>query len=193
MLSKARVDYFPYLLKVIEEQGRLHSCEYCDEERDNLRDACNAVSPTNHEELAFVAAIGPKLHCQNLVNEYVRRRDGQQSKIYDHPLLALETWGTPDTHRILIYREQILALIKELTGVSSLVALSLFYKSLQSKPDAPPWGAEQFSAKYQNLPSEEVDSLHELIRYYGQRSMPYAWCSTMASRAELLAVQDVFR
>jgi hypothetical protein len=62
-----------------------------------------------------------------LADEYVRRRDQEPSRLFDHPLLELRTWGLPDTRRILIFREQCVALVQELVGVGPEKAKTILF------------------------------------------------------------------
>ncbi len=181
------IDYYPYLRKVIEEQCRRLGQEMQEKERSNLRFACKAVRPTNHEELSFIIAVGPKRYpCRDLVDEYARRRDGLSPKLYDHPLLALDRWAMPHTYRIPIYREQLVALIKELTDMPERDAVTLISRYMRCRADIPPLESMASPIYRENLTRKEFAELDHIIRTYGWRSTLYTWCSTMASRAEVL-------
>lgn len=187
-ITAAEIDYYPFLLRVVEEQGRMHDQEMSDQVRENLRYACLTVRPRSHDELAFVAAIGPRwMSYRDLADEYVRRRSGLPPSFYDHPLLELRGWGMPETYRILIYREQLLTLINELTGMSKRDSITLFYKYLQGRAGIPPLESMATESQRNALTSQDFRMFERMIREYGVRSMPYTWCSAMASRAEKLA------
>jgi len=67
--------------------------------------------------MAFVVACGtPRTALNHIVDEYVRRRKGEKSQLPDVEMAPPEVMGLPDTQRIIIFREQLLSLLRELTG-----------------------------------------------------------------------------
>lgn len=181
-------DYYPILSKVIAEHGRRHNSDLTAREREHLRYACDAIQPSTHAELAFVAAVGPKwLPCQDLVDEYLRRRAGMAAVIEDHPVLALDDWAMPETFRIPIFREQHVTLIRMLTDMSQRESIGLLFQYLRYSPDIQPLRTMAIQKYQDTLAAEDFSRIERIMRFYLPRSMPYAWCSTMASRAEALA------
>ena len=195
-ISKERIqNYYPHLLAVLEQRERKSGFNMTLREKENLRYACERINPENHEELAFVVAVGPKwVLCNDLVDEYVRRRAGQKPLIADSALLSLDKWAVPDTHRIPIYREQLVVLLCDLLDVSKRDAEVHFRLYLKSEAgvavNLPPLGSVA-SVKYKkHLTAEEFERLEQLIRFCGPRSMPYTYCSTIACLAEKLMKEN---
>lgn len=178
-------DYYPLLSEVIAEQNRRNNSEFTEREREHLRYACDAIRPSTHAELAFIAAVGPKwAPCQDLVDEYVRRRAGNAAAIEDHPVFALDEWGMPETCRIPVYREQHVMLVRELTDMTQRESIGLLYRYLRYSPDKPPLRTMAIEKYRDTLSAGDFARIERIIRFYLPRAMPYAWCSAMAGRAE---------
>lgn len=185
------LDHYPGLVAVLNAQNRVQGGRPMESrELENLRYACRAIKPSNHVELAFVAAVGPKWQPNDdLVDEFVRRRAGFPPELDDHPLLALDGWGMPDTFRIPVYREQLVTLIRELTKMTQRDSIALLSRYLQGRVDIPPLSGMAGGRYKQDLTAADFERLERIIRGYGYRTMPYAWCSTIASRAEALVAR----
>lgn len=189
-MEPCEVDYFPILKQVLHEQGLMHDATETEQGEESLRYACAQVRPTFHVELAFVVAMGMNqgLSCQTLVDEFVRRRSGEPSLMEDHPVLALKVWGMPDTHRLLVFVEQIDRLLADLCGWNLLEAMQYRRLLQRGRTDLGKLRdvAEQ---RKPGIPADELDRIEAMLRvfinYFGARE--YAFCSTMADRAERIA------
>jgi len=188
------------LIKVLNEQGAYFGDQLDKIQITNLKYAVDQIKPSNHQELAFVVACGNQGQRFNfIVNEYVKRRNGEKSLLFDHPILALETWGRPNTQRILIFKEQIQTLLSELTGLTENYKL---YRKLL-------WGHrikrlnpntykgislnefhDVLSKKYRQLLNDnEIMMIYYTLINHISFARPYTWCSTMATRASFLESQ----
>ena len=183
------------LIKVLNEQGSYYGWEIDEVNISNIKYAVEKIKPSNHQALAFVVACGDQdQSSMHIVDEYVRRKKGKISILPDHPVLILEDWGLPDTQRMLIYREQVEALIEDLTNLGR--PSSKFF-SLENKLRL----AEHFSGKFvynklveelneyyqKRLSDNEIEIIYQALVFYIKIKRPYVWCSTMATRASLLS------
>ncbi len=183
------------VIKVLNEQGAYHEDRLDEIQIINIKHAVDQIKPSNHQELSFVVACGDQgQSSMHIVDEFIRRKNGKTSTLPDHPLLALEDFGLPDTQRILIYREQLEALIEDLTnlGRPSSKFFSL-WNTLRL--------AEYFSGKFvynklveelhedyqKELSDREIETIYQALVFYIKIKRPYFWCSTMATRASLLS------
>ncbi len=205
------------LIRVMNEQGLYDDYAISLEQINNLRYACKSIKPSSHQELAFVVACGMSHQPLNsLIDEYVRRKNGFSSKLPDHEMLALKEWGLPDTHRILIFKEQIKALIKNLiwrdnnsaneeqlkssgrkekgnlsSGIQTMTLTEkrnfLYYGSLRRSLTYSDF-FEALSTNKQLIGDAELKKIYDALLYYGKAGCrPYAYCSTMAERATIIA------
>lgn len=72
------------------------------------------IKPRFHDEYVFVSScVTPIEHCQDRLEEYVRRRNGEKPQLPDHPLFHLHALkGTlPNAYGVLAYYEQVEAVI----------------------------------------------------------------------------------
>jgi len=169
----------------LEEQGHLHGCTRDDLQRGNLQYAFQEISPATHTECAFVVWAGTR--CQpvhDVIDEFCRRKAGQEPLLFDHEVLSLKGWCQPDTQRILVFREQIESLVKELSGkgdgkaiasgiyrfcgVGTGISLDEFVGMVTSKGE---------------LSAGGIADLYDYIKERYASSLPYAWCSTIVERA----------
>jgi len=177
--------YIAALATVMTEQAELNNAFFSDGAKDNLIYAYRKIKPRNHQETAFVVACGSQvLPVRYLVDDYVRRRSGSPTALPDHHLLLLQGWGLPESHRILIFREQLISLLEELTGQSGEHVNRLFSGLLRNTMAI---SAAVLNEKYRNeLTQWDISMLNKAFLCYAPFSRPYAWCSTMAERAEKL-------
>lgn len=169
----------------LKDQGCLYGVEREVVQRANLISALEEIRPTRHTEFAFAVWAGSQCEVtHHIIYEYCRRRSGFPSSLFDHPLLALEMWCMPDTCRLLVFREQLDTLGKQLTGnsVGRRVARGVYRFGGPSAGISP----EKFRGMIdpQNGLSEgEITQFYDYINERYGESLPYAWCSTIAERA----------
>ena len=179
--------YKDALIKVINNQNALYDSKMLPGEIENLSYGLDRIKPANHQELAFIVACGTYHHSssmRHIIDEYARRKDGKKPKTPDHPILALKEWGLPDTQRILIFKEQVVALFRQLTGCAEW-GWQQKYRILTLAKD----GIWKFlrvimvNPYQRELSDEEVKDICEAIIYTKYKWKPYAWCSTIVTRA----------
>lgn len=91
------------VIRVLDEMDDIHYKEQV----DNLHYAFGRIKPSTHQEAAFATAFGhSKRPLKHIVDEYIRRKRGEISLLPDHRIFSLDE-GAPDTHRVLMFREQI--------------------------------------------------------------------------------------
>ena len=187
-ISEYKDEYIKALIKVLDEQASHDRYSLSSKQIDNLVYAFGRINPTNHQEMAFVAACSMNFQALNhIVDEYVRRRDGKKSVLPDHPVLAIEKWAQPDTKRILIFTEQFEAVIGELT---SRPGRELFYKALRHELNEDSFYSLLNKRYRQGLSRDEFKAIYSAIMFYAPLRRPYACCSTMASRAARWAAKS---
>lgn len=188
------IEYFPYLVAAINEHHRLWGTDdLWYEELISLACACEKIQPATHGELA--ACVARMIHGmeidEEIVDEYVRRKNGLPPLLDDHPLLDLPKHGVPATFRVLIYVEQLQALYQELTDCPMQLSFALLkrfsFRWQRNKSDI-----EQLrtivTAEYKERFAEK--ELRILARILGSNyifAKPYTVCSIIADRAENLA------
>jgi len=193
-LSNTRDDpyrdkYYPEVLtQVMKEQEAKHDCTMLPGQINNLTYAFKQIKPACHQDMAFVVACSMSFYSmKHVIDEYSRRKNGEQSKAPDHPVLALEKWGVPNTYRILIFKEQIHALFRELIVNTPPNIIRLWYDILNKTINCEDF-YELLTEKYRNqLSKDEVKIICEALLYVTRGGCrPYTWCSAMASRADAL-------
>lgn len=210
-ISINKDNYLETLIKVLKEQAAYHNDVLHQGQIENLTYAFEKICPTNHQEMAFVVACGTNTQPLNhIIDEYARRRKGEKSHLPDHPLMALNEWGLPDTQRILIFREQIEALLKELIDFNSpwirekgKIFLRGMKDLLRNLSDCHPVHCQilfymilrkQEGFSYNEFRvllkkdlkikyGSELATIYDALQYYAPICRPYAWCSTMVVRA----------
>lgn len=186
--------FFSKILRVLDEQGALYDCpRFTPRQKKFLAKIFEMMAPSTHVEAAIFAAFSERAHNPGLksrqteiIEEYVRRREGGKPLMPDHSILSFEGLGMPQTYRILVFREQVTKLMEALTSLPS-------DKSDRLRKDLLARRINVTSAQFRGLVSPEhkdlkkrdyavIDwNLNVFISYFG---LSYVWASTMVSRAE---------
>lgn len=186
-------EYYPHLVTVLEQQNKLYlpgmsGWGLSRTEKENLAYACERIKPSNHAELAFIVAVGPRWERNNdLIDEYARRRAGQASRLPEYALPKFDAWALPDTYGIPVYREQLVALLSELTDMSKRHSTERMYDFLQSRGNIPPLVTMASANCASRFSAAEFAQYEHLIKVCAPSALSYTYCSAMASRAEKLA------
>jgi hypothetical protein len=172
------------LIRVLQEHHMLHDDVLHDEQKANLVYAVEKIKPLNHaEEAVAVACSMSQQPVCHIVDEYVRRRNGGASLLPDHPVMTLKSWGVPDTYRMLLFQEQIYALLAELTGMVLLHARGFSGRMYRHQIKAQDLGL-MLNERHPSLRANEVQLIYDAVCCYTPSARPYTWCSSMVSRAE---------
>lgn len=183
-------EYIKQLIKVLNEDSPYLMRKLSEEEIDKMTYAFNQIKPTNHQELAYVVACSICLLPLDLVkiiaDEYVRRRSGEKAALPDHPILDIKEYGMPDTYRILIYKEQMEALLRKITGQTSVPVADM-----HRKIRAGMWYYKDLLAAISKenlelLSTKEIETIDSAISVYRNFHCPYSYCSTVAARVYVL-------
>lgn len=174
------------LIRVLQDHHKLHDAILRESQEANLVYAFEKINPSNHLEGAVAVACSmsyePICH---LVDEYVRRRNREKPRLPDYPEIDLKAWGIPDTYRMLIFHEQLHALLAELTEVNQEFSRRLCNNIMRRKITA-----HQFAAllkeKYRRFSGEEIKTIIDAVQFYGPTARPYTWCSAMVNRADAI-------
>jgi len=177
------------ITNVLKDQATLHDDFMQEGQIKNLNYAINKIAPANHQELAFsVACSMSAISAKPIIDEYVRRKKGGKPILPDHQILNLCAWCVPDTQRILIFKEQANALIKELSGkngewYSREVIMGVWgWKGNLNIQEFKDIIADNHRKQ---LNDNEIKIIYEAILYmkhFGYRS--YTWCSAIVSKTQ---------
>jgi len=185
--SERWIHYIPALREVLTAQGAWFGVPWDDERDDRLRYACSHVRPATHLELAFVVAAAERhVWWREIVEEFVKRRAGERTVLDHFPILELEEWGMPNTYRIPAFHEQIVALIRTVSGWGILAATGYLYEIFKRRADRKPLRAIASSDCREKMGPDELDAVEAIVLHHATQSRQYAWCSTMAERAQRL-------
>ncbi|MGV8080014.1 MAG: hypothetical protein AB2L22_08155 [Syntrophales bacterium] len=146
------------------------------------------IKPRFHDEYVFVSScISPIEHCLDRLEEYVRRRNGEEPQMPDHPLFHLQaSKGTlPNTYGILAYYEQVDAVVGQLVNIPAhgvvqlrrMLRRSLDEGLMAVKASLRPEYREQMSDK-------DVEHVCRAIHAHLQHARFYSYHSTMVAAAE---------
>jgi|GEM_PF-1916462 len=174
-------------IRVLQEQHMRHDDVLHDEQKANLVYAFININPSYHLEEAIAVACSmsyqPTCH---IVDEYVRRKKGEASRLPDHPVMRVKAWGVPDTYRVLIFREQINALLAEMTGSSLEYGKQICNEMMIGEVKENNF-ASFLCEKYQSFNRDEIKAIYDAVLYYAPTGRPYTWCSSMVDRADVLS------
>jgi hypothetical protein len=174
------------LIRVLQEHHIRHDDTLHEEQKANLVYAFEKINPSNHLEEAVTVACSMNYQpACGIVDEYVRRKSGEASLLPDHPVMMLKAWGVPHTNRMLIFREQLNALLAELTGRTFEYGRQLCKKIILREVTEQDFKA-LMSAKYRGFGTKEIKVTYDAVCYYGPSARPYTWCSSMVNRADAL-------
>jgi len=184
--SVKKGNYYKSLIDALKERSPYHGGPLIKGQLKNLFYALEQIKPSNHQEKAFVVACGTTPWPYNhIVDEYVRRRKGEKPLLPDHSMLELKTLSIPSTHRILIFKEQFVGLLTELTGRKSIDVIEMYYAILNNS-----LSYEEFikavNKKGNQLSSEESKVIFTALYEYSKVKPPYIWCSTIVNKADNL-------
>jgi hypothetical protein len=190
-LPDKKDNYLNFLVAVLKEQALYVDAKFQRGEEENLRYAYEQINPQNHQELAFIVACGSHVKpLAHIVDEYVRRRKGEESLLPDAEMAPAIVTGVPDTQRILIFKEQLISLVDELTSLDGAYNQMIFEKILNKEETLDIFIAESLLPIYRDhFERDYVKSLYDAILYYGPICRSYVWCSTVANRAGEMIVQ----
>lgn len=193
MIRHSRDKLTATLEQALAAQDRLHGTVRGEAQQANLMYAIQEIRPKSHTELAFVVWAGTKRQPANsMVDEYCRRREGLPSMLFDHPLLSLHGWCMPDTYRMLVFREQLEALAKQLTGNRDgrdvVRGIYQFEKSIKG---ISPVEFRKLVDPANGLRAEVVTLFYEYIRERYPESLSYVWCSTIIERTHNSEMREI--
>ncbi len=186
-VQTSNMNFFPALCMAVRDQARTQNASISDDEIACIRYGCDRIKPTTHVELAFIIAVSGKgLRLKGLVDEFARRRDGQPAQLDDHPILELKAWARPDTHRLPVFREQLICLVQELSGMNATQTTDYLDGVLKGRENRQM--ADIACSQYrETLSPDELKRIDSIISFFLPEALPYAYCSTLATRAESFA------
>jgi len=176
------------LISVLQEHHTRHDGVLHDEQKTNLIYAFEKIKPTNHLEETIVVACAMSMQSvYNIVDEYVRRRKGEAPRLPAHSAMLLKGWGVPDTYGILLFREQISALLAEVTGASLGYGKELCLEMTMGCINTRDFRSE-LAEEYREFNGDQIMAVYDAVLFYAPAARPYVWCSAMVSRADALVM-----
>lgn len=189
------------LLNVLDRQAEMNNAlPFNSEEREAVRRIFERLAPRSHLEAAIIAVSAGKalniydnwrdqLGQPDILGEYVNRRSHAKAQLPEHPLLACPGLGMPHTYGLLIFREQVTALVQILTGASQQRAEAIRWQLISDLTLEKNLYDSAFCAEMAQNHSElslaELEAIIWNIKAYRALFGPsYVWASTMVSRAE---------
>ncbi len=184
MPSKEYTALLKTLLKLLKEQAEAIGHRLTNEQIANLTYTFRKVLPGNSDELAFVIALGlQQKFIHDMVKEYLpRKRHKELSASYCRHLklddVLLKTYG------IIVYREQIEPLLRELTGEYLELPATIFMdKEILTNSLKPEYRKA--------LSKKDIEAIHEDLKQYSIIGMSsYFWCHDMAEHALKITKKD---
>lgn len=208
MNKQSRYELTTKLERVLATQDRLHGAVRDEAQHANLIYALKEIRPGSHTEFALVVWAGTRHvpvheiieeYClrradespgvcfynpHDITDKYCRHRVGRSSRLFDHPLLSLHGWCMPDTYRLLVFREQLEALAKQLTGNRDgrdiVWRINQYEKSIKG---ISPMEFRKLIDPVNGLTAADVTLFYDYIRERYAASLPYVWCSTIVELA----------
>lgn len=177
------------ILAAIEEYCALNGIDGPNEDYvEALNSACSKINPANHLEYAIAAACAEAEKGEELCEEYSRRKHGQSPEIFTHALLSEPNGLIPDTHGLIIFKEQMEGFLGSLVAEKGERRLDLgialrkrmgarklafmdFYECLHPRFDA-------------RLSAQQAYDLYNFLSDY-HPSHSYVICSAIVTRAGL--------
>ena len=175
------------LIKILQEHRMRRNDVFHDEQKANFLYAFDKIKPLNHLEETI--AVACSMSCQpvcDMVDEYIRRKHGISSRLPEIPIHSLNNWGVPDTYRVLIFRDQINALISEITGQTLRASHNICNEIMCGHIKDTDF-ASYLSDKYQWFSRDDVTAVYDAVVYFAPTGRPYTWCSTMVDRADTIS------
>jgi hypothetical protein len=173
------------LIAAISHQCAINDAPLSDGDIQAMTYAYDKIKPQNHLEYTVVTACSTKyVHDIGLTDEYVRRKDGKAPKLFYHPAFDLEKRCMPNTHGLLLFRDQALCLLQELTSTNTAKGTAYYWELIKGK-----FSFDDFVKAVNNEYKEELgingmQDMYDFIYSYSPY-IPYSWHSTIVSRAGL--------
>ncbi|MGV8080330.1 MAG: hypothetical protein AB2L22_09765 [Syntrophales bacterium] len=146
------------------------------------------IKPRFHDEYVFVSScISPIEHCLDRLEEYVRRRNGEEPQMPDHPLFHLQaSKGTlPNTYGILAYYEQVDAVVGQLVNIPAHGVVQLRRMLRRSFDEGVIAVKASLRPEYrEQMSDKDVEHVCRAIHAHLLHAKYYSYHSTMVAAAE---------
>lgn len=135
-------------------------------ESSGMKDLLRKINPAKFEDIiAILALYRPGPLGSGMVEEYIRRKNGEIEVRYDHPVLEPilnETYG------IIIYQEQVMKIVSDLAGFSMAEADNVRKVMSKKKPEAMAKLREQFFAgtDKKGIERDIAEKIFDQIEYF---------------------------
>lgn len=149
---------------------------------DNLSDAFEIINPKTYEEYILVGACVWDA-TREYAAEYVRRKTGNPPILPDHPIFALDWRITPDTQRLLVFKEQIETLICVIMEPASRNERPYQKQFLRDEITFDRFSGRLEERYKKKLTQAEQMTIYRGLCHYVPNGQSYYWCSSIVNKA----------
>lgn len=145
-------------------------------------------TPSSHTEKAFLLCCVINNH-QDILDEYHRRKSGQMSQLPDHPLLDLSYWMVPDTARLPIFQDQVVAIFRKLCDPLISAGevdnkIHLLRRTMDEKVSFEMFKESLLPVYKESLSEHDLESVYFALWWAFGYLHDYCYYSTITSRLE---------
>jgi hypothetical protein len=182
---KPNSDPLARLISAYSHQCALNDAPWAEEDAQTMRYAYNRINPQNHLEYAVVTACAAQyVHEKGLIDENVRRKNGETPELFYHPVMDLEKRCIPNSYGLLFFRDQGICLLQELTDTIMSTAAAYWWELIKWKFNLDDF-VKIVNDKYkEDLGTKGLQDMYNFIYAYSLFN-PYSFHSTIVSRAGL--------
>jgi len=173
------------LITAISHQCAINDAPLSEDDIEAMIYAYNEIKLQNHLEYTVVTAFSTKYVQEiGLVDEYIRRENGKKPELFYYPVFDLEKRCLPNTYGLLLFKDQALCLLQEITSTGSAKAAAYYWELAKGK-----FSFDDFVTVVNDKYKEEfglngLQDMYDFIYTYSP-FIPYSWHSTIVSRAGL--------
>jgi len=171
------------LITAISHQCAINDAPLSEDDIEAMTYAYNEINPQNHLEYTVVTACSTKYVQEiGLIDEYIRRKNGKRPELFYHPVFDLEKRCLPNTYGLLLFKDQALCLLQELTSTNSAKAAAFYWELVKGKFSFDDFVMAVNNAHKEGLGINGMQDMYDFIYTYSPY-IPYSWHSTIVSRA----------
>ncbi len=182
---KPNTDALERLIAAISHQCAINDTLLTEEDIQAMTYAFNKIKPQNHVEYAVVTACASRyLYNTGLIDEYVRRKNGNTPELFYHPVFDLEKRCLPNTYGILFFRDQAICILQELTSTVTTKATAYWSELIKWKLGFDDFVKVVIDKYKKELGAKGLQDTYNFIRTCSPYT-PYFWNSNIVSKAGL--------
>jgi hypothetical protein len=178
-------DALERLITALSHQCSVNDAPLHQDELQAMTYAYNQIKPQNHLEYAVVIVCASRyLYDTGLIDEYVQRKNGNTPKLFHHHVFDLEKRGMPNTYGLLLFKEQAIAFLQELTSSNSSKAAAYWLELIKWKLNFDDFVLIINDQYKRDLGTKGLHNIYDLMRTYTPY-ITYCWSSVIVTKAGL--------